>query len=641
MVDFDGDGKKDIAVFRPSNGTWYLQGSSQGYWEYQWGVAGDIPVPGDYNGYGRAGAAVFRRFNSTWFISPVGAAPYQVQFGAIGDIPVPGDFDGDGKTDIAVFRPANGTWYIQGSSQGYWEYQWGWAGDIPVPGDYDGDGKVEPAVFRPWNNTWYISTAPGTPFSFGIAGDIPVPGDFDGDGKTDIAVYRPYNGVWYVQSSSQGALQYQWGTSGDVPVPGDYDGDRKIDTAVFRPWNNTWYIFASSTGLFAPIFGASGDMPLTSMYSTYLSAATPTIALTNLTHPDLAPNFEVGDTYRMTITGPPNEPVSVVQTFNGGTSQQTFGNTDAYGHMTVDYVEQTGNIGSYTQVWSVGGIQASPAVSFMVGQLGGGGTISTTELGVTTDGHVVGVSTLSIANGTAGTYSATELDYTASLYYDAGTVDRKGVWHLTIKFFSNYYGRILAALTLISLPGAYLLEGQSIPSANIKTGEPSKARSIPSYLVYRHFMAWALSQENNAKAAGGAGSNDEFSTLLKDARLGIPDLEALRTEAQSLKSDLDREDAKANLVVKLYRVKAKDAAQAGKPLPPPPLAIHQLQQERTAILVQHMMNLQTKLGPEKTARLDAYLNRDFVPRISLKALSHPRANVAAGSPNSFTSTSEQ
>jgi hypothetical protein len=337
------------------------------------------PVPGDDNGSGHAGAAVFRPANSTWFISPVGAAPYQVQFGLQGDIPVPGDFDGDGKTDVAVFRPANGTWFIQGSNAGYWEYQWG------------------------------------------LPGDIPVPGDFDGDGKTDIATFRPSNGTWYIQGSSAGYWTYQWGLPGDIPIPGDYDGDGRSGAAVFRPSNNTWYVATTSSGAFAAPFGTSGDIPLTSAYFNFLASTSPTVSLTNLTHPNLAPNFETGDTYSITVIGTPNQPVSMVQTVNGSTSLQSFGNTDSYGRLVINYVEQTGNIGSYTQVWSVGGIQASPAVSFMVGQLGGG-TVSTTELGVTTDGHVVGVSTLSIANGSAATYSATELDYTASLYYDAGTV---------------------------------------------------------------------------------------------------------------------------------------------------------------------------------------------------------------------------
>ena len=91
MTEFDGDGKKDISVFRPSNGTWYIQGSSSGYFDYQWGLPGDIPVPGDYNGYGRASAAIYRPSNGYWFISPVGGSPYSVQFGVPGDIPVPGD----------------------------------------------------------------------------------------------------------------------------------------------------------------------------------------------------------------------------------------------------------------------------------------------------------------------------------------------------------------------------------------------------------------------------------------------------------------------------------------------------------------------------------------------------------------------
>ena len=152
-----------------------------------------------------------------------------------------------------------------------------------------------------------------------------------------------------------------------------------------------------------------------------MASATPTLSLTNLTHPNLSPDFEVGDTYQISITGPPNQPVTMVQTANGSTSTQSFGSTDSYGHAVVTYVEQTGNIGSYTQVWSVGSTQVTPAVSFLVGALGTG-SVSTTDLGQTPDGHIEGVSTISITNGTVNTYSVTELDYSAQAYYDAYTV---------------------------------------------------------------------------------------------------------------------------------------------------------------------------------------------------------------------------
>jgi hypothetical protein len=40
--DFDGDGKADVAVYRPSSGMWYIAGGAT----TQWGAAGDVPVPG-------------------------------------------------------------------------------------------------------------------------------------------------------------------------------------------------------------------------------------------------------------------------------------------------------------------------------------------------------------------------------------------------------------------------------------------------------------------------------------------------------------------------------------------------------------------------------------------------------------------
>ncbi len=73
---FDGDGKTDIVVWRPSTGTWYINRSSDG-----------------------VGYSI-------------------LTYGTVGDVPLPYDFDGDGKADIAIWRPSTGTWYINRSSDG-------------------------------------------------------------------------------------------------------------------------------------------------------------------------------------------------------------------------------------------------------------------------------------------------------------------------------------------------------------------------------------------------------------------------------------------------------------------------------------------------------------------------------------------
>ncbi|HEV2177697.1 MAG TPA: SBBP repeat-containing protein [Terriglobia bacterium] len=270
-VDFDGNGKADLAVWRADTSSWYVLPSDGGtaITTLQ-GLPGDVPVAGDYDGDGKADYGVWRPSNGTFYVilSSNGMTVTQ-PWGAAGDVPVPGDYDGDGKTDYAVWRPSNGTWYVIPSGGGAnITKAWGAPGDIPVVGDYDGDGKSDFAVWRPGNGTWYVIPSNGGPNisqPWGAAGDIPVEGDYDGDGKADFAVWRPDNGTWYVIPSGGGAnITKQWGAPGDIPVVGDYDGDRKNDEAVWRPSNGTWYISNSSNGTTTiTAWGASGDLPAT------------------------------------------------------------------------------------------------------------------------------------------------------------------------------------------------------------------------------------------------------------------------------------------------------------------------------------------------------------------------------------------
>ncbi len=275
--DFDGDGKTDLSVFRPTSADnlpdfVVRQSNNSALLGVSWGTTNDIAVNADYDGDGKTDFAIFRPSTNIWFVLNSSNQTISVNnFGLANDIKTPDDFDGDGKADVAVFRQSNGTWYILNSSNNQIRTtQFGSNNDLPVNADFDNDGKSDIAVFRPNIGVWYVLQSSDNGFraiQFGQNGDKPVVGDYDGDGKADFVVFRPSNSTWYLQKTTQGFSAVQFGINSDLPLQADFDGDGKRDIAVFRSTNNFWYYLRSLNNNFvSQQFGTSSDLPLPTIF---------------------------------------------------------------------------------------------------------------------------------------------------------------------------------------------------------------------------------------------------------------------------------------------------------------------------------------------------------------------------------------
>jgi subtilisin-like proprotein convertase family protein len=256
--DYDGDGKDDIAIWRPVPGGaqfWIFQSSTNTAVAHAFGQDGDDPaVVGDYDGDNKADVAVYRcppdtgpdgqcfYFYRGTLNNPGGSITYVPWgFGVDTDFfPNIGDFDGDGKYDFCIQREnplvANAGQFVllKSSNLGTEYIDWGRSDDFIVPGDYDGDGKADFCVRRSNTpvagaRTYFVlyRTGLSAAAQWGQSGDDSTPGDYDADGKTDYVIWRGSatpgsTGFWVLNSGSGSVNFVPFGQCPDV-VNGNCD----------------------------------------------------------------------------------------------------------------------------------------------------------------------------------------------------------------------------------------------------------------------------------------------------------------------------------------------------------------------------------------------------------------------------------
>ena len=280
--DFNGDGKRDLAVANTASGDVSLllgkgDGTFQPHVDYDAGMSPGSIAVADFNGDGKSdlaagndsspsltvflGQADGTLLSTGTFATGTGGAPFVAA----------GDFDGDGRIDLAAADGSSGMVSIllgngDGTFQGHAEItSAGWGLSLAAD-DFNGDGKADLAVGTSTNGVIVLLSAGGGlfqapvtyPTNSGTYGQVRsiLTGDLNGDGFQDIiAPLSQATSVSVMLGKGDGTFQprvdYPSAHVASWGALGDFNGDGKPDLAV-ADWYDVGVLLGNGDGTLQP-----------------------------------------------------------------------------------------------------------------------------------------------------------------------------------------------------------------------------------------------------------------------------------------------------------------------------------------------------------------------------------------------------